>query len=177
MLESRKTLSPSIDSLSTTLKTSPKPVGYRISDVAEETGITESVLRIWEARYGWPTPARKSSGYRHYSAEQLEALKIVKYFLDAGRPIGEIIRDPQLDLFSGKVPVLNSPPRKPVKNYNFAAIPFPRSPDAAAVRMQLEAAITADDKAVIQRLEMECVRLRPADRECAVHALLRLRSE
>ena len=29
-----------------------------IHQVAEATGLTPSLLRIWESRYGWPTPRR-----------------------------------------------------------------------------------------------------------------------
>ena len=35
-----------------------------IGDVAAETGVGESTLRMWEARYSFPTPKRLPSGHR-----------------------------------------------------------------------------------------------------------------
>jgi DNA-binding transcriptional MerR regulator len=51
---------------------------YQIRTTARKTGLTESVLREWERRYGVPKPQRAASRYRLYSdadISQIEAMK------------------------------------------------------------------------------------------------------
>jgi len=46
-----------------------------IKDVAEQTGLAAGTIRMWEQRYGYPVPERTPSGYRRYSAEDVEGLR------------------------------------------------------------------------------------------------------
>jgi MerR family transcriptional regulator, light-induced transcriptional regulator len=48
-----------------------------IRDVAEQTGIAAGTLRMWEQRYGFPTPERTDTGYRRYAPEVVEVLRKV----------------------------------------------------------------------------------------------------
>src|SRR4051795_8729333 len=48
-----------------------------IRDVAEQTGLAAGTIRMWEQRYGFPTPQRTPSGYRMYSHEDVETLRRV----------------------------------------------------------------------------------------------------
>ncbi|MBA2482338.1 MAG: MerR family transcriptional regulator [Planctomycetes bacterium] len=64
-----------------------------IKDTSKLTGLSPSVLRIWELRYGWPCPKRKSNGYRSYQQHQVEELKRVADFVKAGNPISTLIVD------------------------------------------------------------------------------------
>jgi MerR family transcriptional regulator, light-induced transcriptional regulator len=48
-----------------------------IREVAEQTGIAAGTIRMWEQRYGFPTPQRTPSGYRLYSEEDVETLRRV----------------------------------------------------------------------------------------------------
>src|SRR3954470_23556310 len=48
-----------------------------IRDVAEQTGIAAGTLRMWEQRYGFPTPTRTDTGYRRYSPEVVAVLRRV----------------------------------------------------------------------------------------------------
>lgn len=48
-----------------------------IKDVAERTGLAAGTIRMWEQRYGFPEPARASSGYRRYTPEDVETLRRV----------------------------------------------------------------------------------------------------
>src|SRR4051794_7248067 len=48
-----------------------------IKDVAERTGIAAPTLRMWEQRYGFPSPERTPAGYRVYSEPEVEALRRV----------------------------------------------------------------------------------------------------
>ena len=45
-----------------------------IGDVAERTGLTPAALRMWEIRYGFPTPVRLDSGHRRYDAGQVDTV-------------------------------------------------------------------------------------------------------
>ncbi len=46
-----------------------------ISDVAQQAGIAAGTIRMWEQRYGFPTPQRTPSGYRRYTADDVEMLR------------------------------------------------------------------------------------------------------
>ena len=58
-----------------------------IKDVAEQTGIAAGTIRMWEQRYGFPVPERTASGYRRYSAGDVEALRRVASFRRLGLSI------------------------------------------------------------------------------------------
>jgi DICT domain-containing protein len=48
-----------------------------IRDVSEQTGIAPGTLRMWEQRYGFPSPDRTESGYRRYPSDVVEVLRRV----------------------------------------------------------------------------------------------------
>jgi DICT domain-containing protein/predicted DNA-binding transcriptional regulator AlpA len=49
----------------------------RIKDVAEGTGVAAATIRMWEQRYGFPTPSRTPSGYRVYTDADIEQIRTV----------------------------------------------------------------------------------------------------
>ena len=49
--------------------------GLSIKEVAEQTGLAPGTIRMWEQRYGFPTPGRTASGYRRYEPEDIETLR------------------------------------------------------------------------------------------------------
>jgi MerR family transcriptional regulator, light-induced transcriptional regulator len=49
--------------------------GLAISEVARRTGLAAGTIRMWEQRYGFPEPGRTPSGYRRYSAADVEVLR------------------------------------------------------------------------------------------------------
>ncbi len=55
-----------------------------IADVAERTGVRESTLRMWERRYGFPSPSRLPGGHRRYSAAEVERVQRVLAERDGG---------------------------------------------------------------------------------------------
>lgn len=55
-----------------------------ISAVERDTGLSKDTLRVWERRYGFPTPDRDATGERIYSIEQVEKLRLIKRLLDRG---------------------------------------------------------------------------------------------
>lgn len=62
-----------------------------IAAVERDTGLSKDTLRVWERRYGFPTPARDSIGERAYTLEQVEKLRIIKRLMDAGHRPGRIV--------------------------------------------------------------------------------------
>jgi MerR family transcriptional regulator, light-induced transcriptional regulator len=55
-----------------------------IAAVERDTGLSKDTLRVWERRYGFPTPERDACGERRYAPAQLEKLRVVKRLLDGG---------------------------------------------------------------------------------------------
>jgi DNA-binding transcriptional MerR regulator/methylmalonyl-CoA mutase cobalamin-binding subunit len=55
-----------------------------ISDVERDTGIGKDTLRVWERRYGFPSPVRSINGERLYSLGDLNRLLLIKRLLDVG---------------------------------------------------------------------------------------------
>ncbi len=64
-----------------------------INDASKSCGLSPSVLRIWELRYGWPSPRRRANGYRAYTAHQVQELKRVAQLVKTGTPISQLIVD------------------------------------------------------------------------------------
>jgi len=72
---------------------STEPTTYSIKQTSEMTGLTSSVLRIWELRYGWPCPQRKFNGYRFYSQHQVDELTRIAALVKEGMLISSLIED------------------------------------------------------------------------------------
>ncbi|HRK40002.1 MAG TPA: MerR family transcriptional regulator [Burkholderiaceae bacterium] len=77
--------------LATTQPTEADAEPMSIADVARETGIQKDTLRVWERRYGFPTPLRDATGDRRYSLEQVNRLRQIKRLLDAGLRPGAVV--------------------------------------------------------------------------------------
>lgn len=67
------------------------PITLSIAAVERDTGLSKDTLRVWERRYGFPTPARDGLGERAYTLEEVEKLRIVKRLMDAGHRPGRIV--------------------------------------------------------------------------------------
>ena len=57
--------------------TAPVQQTLKIKDVAELTGVAAATIRMWEQRYGFPTPSRTPAGYRLYTEADVEAIRTV----------------------------------------------------------------------------------------------------
>lgn len=68
-----------------------------IRDVAAQTGITAGTLRMWEQRYGFPTPERTDSGYRRYSPDVIPVLRRVLELRSRGLAVGAAIEQARRD--------------------------------------------------------------------------------
>ena len=62
-----------------------------IGAVERDTGLSKDALRVWERRYGFPTPIRDGLGERAYLLEQVDKLRVLKRLLDQGHRPGKII--------------------------------------------------------------------------------------
>lgn len=76
----------------------------KISELAKLTGISESALRIWELRHGWPSPRRTKGGCRNYRDSDVELVKRVRSLSHSGLLLKDIIIDglPVLPPLHGK---------------------------------------------------------------------------
>jgi MerR family transcriptional regulator, light-induced transcriptional regulator len=63
---------------------------HPIGVVAFRTGLSRSLLRAWERRYGAVTPGRSDGGRRLYSDADLAKLRLLRGAVDAGRSIGDV---------------------------------------------------------------------------------------
>lgn len=63
---------------------------HTIQSVAEKTGLTPDVIRIWERRYSVVSPQRTPSNQRLYSDNDIERLGLLKRVTEQGRRISSI---------------------------------------------------------------------------------------
>ena len=65
--------------------------GLPISSVERETGLSKDTLRVWERRYGFPTPERDANGERLYAPTQVQRLTQIKRLMDRGHRPGKLL--------------------------------------------------------------------------------------
>lgn len=143
----------------------------KISEVSEKTGLSASLLRIWEVRFGWPKPERENNGYRKYQEAIIEDLLFIKEEITRGKTIRDLIDD------DGEVIKPLPPPptaRKLKSEIDFSSIPLPITDEAKRIREQLEYAIKINDIGTQTKIESEGYRLRPNERELAITKVLSL---
>jgi DNA-binding transcriptional MerR regulator/methylmalonyl-CoA mutase cobalamin-binding subunit len=64
---------------------------YSIGAVARTTGLSPDTLRVWQKRYGFPVPQRKTSGHRLYSSADVRRLRRISEALARGHRPGYIV--------------------------------------------------------------------------------------
>ena len=69
---------------------SPHAPAHPIAVVAERTGLSQDVLRVWERRYSAVKPARDSNGQRVYTDSDVERLRALHAATRAGRSISQV---------------------------------------------------------------------------------------
>lgn len=65
--------------------------GLPIASVERETGLSKDTLRVWERRYGFPTPERDANGERLYAPIQVRRLAQIKRLMDRGHRPGKLL--------------------------------------------------------------------------------------
>jgi DNA-binding transcriptional MerR regulator/methylmalonyl-CoA mutase cobalamin-binding subunit len=63
---------------------------HPIGVVAQRTGLTQDVIRIWERRYAVVQPGRGAGGHRLYSDQDIERLSLLHAATSAGRNISQV---------------------------------------------------------------------------------------
>jgi MerR family copper efflux transcriptional regulator len=132
---------------------------YTIKAASVATGLSQSVLRIWELRYGWPLPLRKANGYRTYARHQVEDLQRVAGLVKGGMPISTILVDglPCWPVAEFAVPTARLLPQT-------RALPQPAEPEHAQLQQQLLRALgDRDSQAVKPLLQRIFWSVRPCD--------------
>lgn len=61
-----------------------------IKAVAQRSGLTPFVIRVWEKRHGVVQPVRTGTNRRRYTAEQADHLALLARLTQAGHPIGTL---------------------------------------------------------------------------------------
>ena len=82
-----------------------------IAAVERDTGLSKDTLRVWERRYGFPTPGRDAIGERAYPLDQVEKLRVVKRLMDAGHRPGRIVTLPYDELQQLSASTVDQPVR------------------------------------------------------------------
>jgi len=91
---------------------SDEPI-YNMRAVAQQTGLPAATLRAWERRYGFPTPQRTASGYRLYSAHDIQLLQWLKTQIDGGMAISQAVALMRGLRAAGQEPVAATPRTPP----------------------------------------------------------------
>jgi DNA-binding transcriptional MerR regulator/methylmalonyl-CoA mutase cobalamin-binding subunit len=89
----------------------PITVRLSIAAVERDTGLSKDTLRVWERRYGFPTPQRDAVGERAYSIDQVEKLRLIKRLMDAGHRPGRIVPLPIEELLQLSSQTVDHPQR------------------------------------------------------------------
>jgi MerR family transcriptional regulator, light-induced transcriptional regulator len=144
-----------------TSSSSDTPAGHTIADVERDTGLSKDTLRVWERRYGFPTPARDALGERQYDNEQLIRLRHIRRLIDAGHRPGGVVALPLTELIaldtqrSGKrIQARAAAPSDVVCPALAQWLPMLRRQDAHGLRQALAQALMERGLA---RLITECV--------------------
>ena len=63
---------------------------HTIQSVAEKTGLTPDVIRVWERRYNVVAPERTPSNQRLYTDADIERLNLLRRVTEQGRRISAV---------------------------------------------------------------------------------------
>lgn len=64
---------------------------WSIAEVERDTGLGKDTLRVWERRYGFPTPERDAQGQRAYTQVAVDRLRQIAALLRAGHRPGKVV--------------------------------------------------------------------------------------
>lgn len=88
---------------------------HTIQSVAERTGLTPDVIRIWERRYNVVAPERTPSNQRLYTDQDIERLNLLRRVTEQGRRISAIasMSTDELKSIAGAPPAFSQMSRLP----------------------------------------------------------------
>ena len=95
-----------------------------IAAVERDTGLSKDTLRVWERRYGFPSPERDEHGERSYPPEQVERLRLIKRLLDQGRRPAALMKccSEELTALLGAIPATELAPEQEARQLGALAI-------------------------------------------------------
>ena len=111
-----------------------------IAAVERDTGIGKDTLRVWERRYGFPTPSRDANDERTYPTDQVEKLRVIKRLMDQGHRPGRIVAQSMValqHLSRGVATLQSSQLAEPVREDLTAYITRLQAQDHEGVRREL----------------------------------------
>lgn len=130
---------------------------HPIRVAAGRAGLTPSVVRVWEARYGAVEPGRTESGQRRYSDLDVERLRLLREATAAGRRIGDVATAGEDDL------------QAMVDEDRRAGVPVPLAASGGDLRVErivatcLAAVEKSDDRLLRRELERAVLTLTPPE--------------
>jgi methylmalonyl-CoA mutase cobalamin-binding subunit len=68
-----------------------EPAAWSIAEVERDTGLGKDTLRVWERRYGFPTPGRDAQGQRVYTQVEVDRLRQIAALMRAGHRPGRVV--------------------------------------------------------------------------------------
>ena len=115
---------------------------FTIAAVERDTGVAKDTLRVWERRYGFPTPERDGNGERLYPADQVDKLRLIKRLMDQGFRPGRLMAAADEELAD----IVSSAPQARVAtptgdNLQTAILTLLKTNDARALRGALNQAM------------------------------------
>ena len=114
-----------------------------IAAVERDTGLGKDTLRVWERRYGFPSPERDAQGERAYPMAQVQRLRHLRRLLDLGHRPGRVVPLDEAALAALLAQAAAPPTRAGVATDDTAldeALTLLRSHDADALRRHLSQA-------------------------------------
>jgi DNA-binding transcriptional MerR regulator len=144
--------------------TTRTPGWFSIKEVSDRLAISPALMRLWESRYGWPSPRRNASGQRRFSLTDLDEIKSVMALIKTGRAIGSLIINGRPELPPTRVVA-----RAPLAQDVLDALPMPQRPLARALRDELVGALRRRESHIAERILHQALRdCVPNDRARAV---------
>lgn len=130
----------------------PDPHSARIplKQLASLTGLSPLVIRAWERRYGFPSPARTEGGHRRYTAAEVDQVRRAATLARSGLRAADAIASARA---GGPTPVAGD-----LSVAELAALMVDHDPAAAIARLR-GAAIAIGIEATIEDLLMPAMRL------------------
>lgn len=68
----------------------PRPARFTIRAASALTGINPNTLRAWERRYGLVRPERTPKGYRLYTEDDIQRLRVIQRAMQKGISVGQV---------------------------------------------------------------------------------------
>jgi methanogenic corrinoid protein MtbC1 len=114
-----------------------------IAAVERDCGLPKDTLRVWERRYGFPTPLRDQHDERLYPADQVATLRLLRRLVEAGHRPGKIVGRSDGDL-SALLSQVAAPAPQSIGSEARQVLKLLEAYDAAGLREMLNAIALRD---------------------------------